>query len=210
MPFLSAKETLPSHKTPFCVLTGWLSLNSFRLQTFPLKTCFFLSSLQAMFLLAHPMFPNSFHSSGLSAPILLGYTEITAAANTFHMLSPTQSLPSFTTGLVVPSHINKLLEHPHEVGQDNLNKKRAQGCSVVSPKLWKAISGEMCEEGCVDLQYTKIMQTPNFRDSEPNYMWWKLRLKLIKWRTWRKNSSAATDLGWFFFFFLVSLNFSRN
>lgn len=124
-----------------------MTLSSFRLQTFPLKTFSVFSSLQAVFLLAHPMFTNRFHRSGLS--IVLGYTEKTAAANTLHMLSPTQSLPSFTTGLVVPSHINKLLEHPHEVGQDNLNKKSAGLFSGFSKEL-KATSGKMCEKRCVD------------------------------------------------------------
>lgn len=73
------------------------------------------------------------------------------------MLFPTCSVlpsqPAFiyhrARGPAAPSHINKLLEHPHEVEHDNLDKKIVQSFSVVSPKHWEATPGGICEGGCV-------------------------------------------------------------
>lgn len=79
--------------------------------------------------------------------------------------------------------MNKLPENLHAVRQCNLNKEREQSCLI-------GFSGEtrlgeiFFEEGSTqitqNLEYRKITQRHNFRDSRPNYMWGKLSLKLIK------------------------------
>lgn len=79
--------------------------------------------------------------------------------------------------------MNKLPENLHAVRQRNLNKESEPSWLIGFSR--KARPGEnFFEEGSTqitqNLEYRKITQRHNFRESRPNYMWGKLSLKLIK------------------------------